>query len=406
MPQPSMLAPPAEAAVVPVCLIGQKFMGRTHSNAYLKVAKFFGDLPTVPQMHTITATNLDELAPFARQWGWSHHTTDWQAAVRHPEIQLVDVGTPNHVHAEQSIAALEAGKHVACEKPLAGTLSDARAMRDAAAKRPGQKTFVWYNYRRCPAVALAHQLVQQGRIGRIYHVRAVYLQSWGGPTTPLLWRFQKKYAGSGAHGDLNAHIIDMARFITGEEIVEISGAIAETFIKQRPLPSKGPTGQIAGGTAGSTQTGPADVDDAVLLLARLSGGAVASFEATRLATGRQNFNGIEINGERGALHFNFEDMNLLHFYDAQLDGPTAGWRRIMCTHAEHPYAGNWWPDAHIIGYEHGFINQAADIFRMLGGQPPAVPMPDFADAYETQRVLEAALLSAENRCAVPLSQVP
>jgi len=387
-----------------VALIGQKFMGRAHSNAWLKAAKFF-DLPVVPVMHTICARSAEELQAFARQWGWQNWTTSYKDVVRNGEIDLVDIGTPNHLHAEQAIAALEAGKHVACEKPLADTLASARAMAKAARKAK-PKTFVWYNYRRCPAVALAHQMVKAGALGKIYHVRAQYLQSWGGPDTPLLWRFQKKYAGSGAHGDLNAHIVDMARFITGDEIVEVTGAIAETFIKQRPIPAVGPTGQIAGGTRGGRKKGRVDVDDAVLFLARFKGGAVASFEATRLATGNQNANQIEINGEKGAIRFNFEDMNLLWYYNAADDAKTAGWRRIMCTSAgNHPYAEAWWPDAHILGYEHGFINQVADMMNVLGGRKPVVPLPDFADAYETQRVLEAALISAKNRCAVRLSEV-
>jgi len=301
--------------------------------------------------------------------------------------------------------ALAAGKPVASEKPIAGTLADARAMVEAA-KKARAKTFVWYNYRRCPAVALAHQLVKEGKIGRIFHVRCIYLQDWGGPDTPLLWRFQKKLAGSGAHGDLNAHIIDMSRFITGDEIVEISGAIAETFIKERTLLSEMKSGGIAGGAKGAKKKGKSDVDDAVLFLARFKKGAVASFEATRLATGYKNQNGIEIHGEKGALKFRFEDMNRLYYYDATAPMKVQGWTDIMCTSGgNHPYVDAWWPDAHILGYEHGFINQAADIMRVLAGQKPVVPIPDFADAYETQRVLEAALLSAENRSAVKMSDV-
>lgn len=388
-----------------IALIGQKFMGRAHSNAWLKVAKFF-DPPLTPVMHTIAAREAAGLKAFAKRWGWQNCTTDWESAARDPEIHLVDVGTPNHVHAEQAIAALEAGKHVACEKPLAGTLADAREMRDAARAARRLHTFVWYNYRRCPAVALAHRLVREGRLGRIFHVRACYLQSWAGPDVPLLWRFQKKYAGSGAHGDLNAHIVDMARFISGQEISEISGAIAETFIKQRAEVSAAARGGIAGGTAGGRGKGRVDVDDAVLFLARFSGGAVGSFEATRFATGNQNNNTIEINGEKGAVRFAFEDMNLLWFYDAQQPAREAGWRRIMCTSGgNHPYADAWWPDAHVIGYEHGFVNMAADILNVIGGRKPVVPVPDFADAYETQRVLEAALLSAKHRAAVKLSEV-
>ncbi|HYO10608.1 MAG TPA: Gfo/Idh/MocA family oxidoreductase [Tepidisphaeraceae bacterium] len=400
----------AGAGTINVCLVGQKFMGRTHSNAFLKVGKFF-DVPLLPVMHTIAGRNEPELIEFKQRWGWRNATTSWQSAVTDPEIQLVDIGTPNHLHAEMSIAALEAGKHVACEKPLAGTLADARQMRDAARKvARKQKTFVWYNYRRVPAVALAHQLVKDGKLGRIFHVRAFYLQDWGGPGVPLLWRFQKKFAGSGAHGDLNAHVIDMARFITGDEIVEVTGAIAETFIKERDLPSSGPTGGITagakGGGGGGAKKGRSDVDDALLFLARFKGGAIASFEASRLATGNQNKNGLEINGERGSIRFNFEDMNHLEFYDATVERRVQGWTPIMVTHGgTHPYVGNWWPDAHIIGYEHGFVNQVADMMNVLGGKPPVVPLPDFEDAYRTQQVLEAAVASAENRSPVKVAEM-
>jgi len=388
-----------------VALLGQKFMGRAHSNAYLKASRFF-NLPKTPVMHTIVGLDLISLAPFADRWGWKNYSTTWKDVVKSSEIHLVDISTPNYMHAEQALAALSAGKHVACEKPLAHTLKDARAMKNAAARARKSKTFVWYNYRRCPAVALAHRLVRDGRRGRIYHVRASYLQDWGGPETPLVWRFQKKYAGTGAHGDLNAHIIDMARFITGQEIVEVSGAIAETFIPERPLLT---TKVASGGIApvrGRKQKGKSDVDDCVLFLARFKGGAVGSFEATRLATGNQNNNNIEINGELGSVRFGFEDMNLLWFYDNTDERATAGWRRIMCTSAgDHPYAGAWWPDAHIIGYEHTFVNMVADMMAVLADEEPIVPLPSFADAYETQRVLEAALLAAKHRSAVKLSEV-
>ena len=389
-----------------VCLVGQKFMGRTHSNAFLKVDKFF-DVPVHPVMHTICGRNEAELREFQQRWGWQNSSTDWKKAVASAEIGLVDVGTPNHLHAEMSIAALEAGKHVACEKPLAGTLADARQMRDAAKAARKSKTFVWYNYRRVPAVALAHQLARAGKLGRIYHVRAFYLQDWGGPGVPLLWRFQKKFAGSGAHGDLNAHIIDMARFITGDEITEVVGSISETFIKERDIPSAGPAGGIAAGTkGGGAKKGKSDVDDAVLFLARFKGGAVASFEATRLATGNQNKNGLEINGDKGSVRFNFEDMNYLEFYDATRERKVQGWDKIMVMHGgDHPYVGNWWPDAHIIGYEHGFINMTADMMNILGGKPPVVPMPDFEDAFKTQQVLEAAVVSAENRAPVKVAEM-
>jgi predicted dehydrogenase len=387
-----------------VALLGSKFMGRAHSNAWLNVAKFFPVDPA-PVMHTVVGRNAADLDAFAAEWGWSNTSTDWVSTVTDGEIGLVDIGTPNNVHAEQAIAALEAGKHVACEKPLAGTLADAEAMATAAANAPG-RTFVWYNYRRVPAVALAHQLVAGGALGRIYHARACYLQSWGGPDTPLLWRFQGDIAGSGAHGDLNAHIIDAVRFVTGEEIVSIEGAIEQRFIDEREILGDDAGGEIAGSGAATGGTkGPSTVDDAVAFLARLSGGGMASFEASRLATGYHNANRFEIHGERGALRFDFERMNELGFYDASGEGRTAGWTTIDVTRGGdgHPYADAWWPDSHGLGYEHGFVNQAADILTMIGGGEPVVPMPDFADALATQRVLHAAIESAREHAPVTIT---
>ncbi len=386
-----------------IALIGSKFMGRAHSNAWLNVGRFFDTDPSAV-MHTVCGRNAAELDEFAVRWGWAHASTDWADTVADPAIGLVDIGTPNNVHAEQAIAALEAGKHVACEKPLAGTLADAEAM-VAAAGASSARTFVWYNYRRVPAVALAHQMVAGGAIGRIYHARACYLQSWGGPDTPLLWRFQGDIAGSGAHGDLNAHIIDTVRFVTGEEITVIEGAIEHTFIEERELLEGDAGGEIAGsGAATAGVKGASTVDDAVAFLSRLSGGGIASFEASRLATGYHNANRFEIHGERGALRFDFERMNELGFYDASGDGRTGGWTTIDVTRGGdgHPYADHWWPDSHGLGYEHGFVNQAADILTMIAGGEPVVPMPDFADALRTQRVLDAAIQSARNRTPIEL----
>jgi predicted dehydrogenase len=377
-----------------VALIGQNFMGRAHSNAWGQAPRFF-ELDLVPRLHTVAGRDARTLQRFAPRWGWRRWTSDWRTIASDGDVDLVDVSTPNDVHAEMAIAMLEKGKHVACEKPLAGTLDDARAMAQAAAKakRRGVRTFVWFNYRRCPAVALAWKLMREGALGRVYHVRAHYLQSWGGPDTPLLWRFQSKHAGTGAHGDLNAHIVDMARFLVGEEITEIHGAVERTFVRERALPGN------------PKRRGRSDVDDCVLFVASFAGGATACFEASRLAHGHQNDNGIEINGERGSLRFAFEDMNLLHVCESG-DARTGGWKRIMCTSAgHHPYASAWWPDAHVLGYEHGFVNMAADVCRALAGAEPEVPLPDFADAFETQRVLEAALVSARERRALKLREV-
>ncbi len=401
---------PIPANPLNVCLIGQKFMGRAHSNAWLSAPRFFTDLPVRPVMHTIVARNGAELAEFADRWGWDHHSTDWRAAVADPDVHLVDVTTPNNKHREFVLAALEAGKHVACEKPLSATLADARAMRDAAAKSRS-KTFVWYSYRRVPAVALAQQLVRAGKIGRVYHVRATYLQDWAGPEVPLVWRFDGDQAGSGAHGDLGTHIIDMARFVTGEEITEVIGAAQDTFIQQRALVTdedRGGASDDAGrlGLAPLGATGAVTVDDHTTFMARLTGGGLATFEATRFATGYHNRNGIEVHGQHGALRFSFEEMVYLDFYDRTADPRTAGWTRIPASRpGHHPYADAWWPAAHHQGYEHTFVNMAADVCRVVGGVPAEVPLPDFADAYRTQEVLEAATISAAQRRPVPIAEL-
>jgi predicted dehydrogenase len=365
-------------------------MGRVHSNAWTSVARFF-DPAASPVLEMVSARDPTNLSQFAGRWGWRRWTVDWREAVSDPEVDLVDIGTPNHLHHEQAVAALEAGKHVACEKPLAGTLQDAREMASSAQRAPHLQTFVWYSYRRVPAVALARHLVSEGRLGRIYHLRAAYLQDWGGPETPLAWRFRGTEAGSGAHGDLNSHIIDMARFITGEEVSEVCGAIETRFIEERPRPEGG--------------LGPSTVDDAVLFLARLTGGGVASFEATRLATGMRNSNRIEIHGEGGALRFDFARMNELGFFDAARPRAEQGWTTILATNPQHPWMSHWDPDGHGLGYQQTFVNQAADIVESLGGRPPEVPIPDFADALRTQQVMEAAIISARERRPVALAEI-
>jgi len=391
-----------------VCMIGYRFMGRAHSNAYMKVGKFF-PVDLQPVMHTVVGRNRADLEVFKDQWGWQNASVDWRKAVANPDIDLVDVGTPNNQHKDMTLASLEAGKHVLCEKPLAATLSDAREMRDAARKAKRKvKAFVGYSYRRVPALALAHLLAKEGRLGRIYHVRAFYLQGWASsPDIPLVWRFDKEAAGSGSHGDLGAHIIDMARFVTGDEIVEVTGAISETFVKERTIPSATAGAGIASGVkAAGGKKGKVLVDDAVLFLARFKGGAVATFESTRFATGDENKHGLEVNGEKGSIYFNFEDLNNLHYFDATQPRKVQGWTKIQASvPGEHPYAEHYWPTAHPLGYEHTFVNQTYDMLQVLSGKQPVVPLPDFDDAYETQRVLEAAMIAAKNRAAVKMSEI-
>ncbi len=387
-----------------VALIGRGFMGRMHSNAWGQAGRFCSP-PIQPVLHTACDIHQEGLADYAATWGWQNVCTDWKKVCASPEVDLVDLGVPNYLHAKMAIEALEAGKHVASEKPLAGTLAEAREMMLSARKSKG-KSFVWYNYRGVPAVAFAHQLVKAGKLGDIRHVRAVYLQSWADESVPLAWRFDKKLAGSGAHGDLNAHIIDMTRFVTGEEITEISGALAETFVKQRYKM----TGQVAGGIAEGLQKASTKarvtVDDTVLFLARFSGGAVANFESARQATGNLSRNGFEINGTKGAVRFDFERMTELEYCDLATPRATRGWTTINCSDmATHPFMKSWWPEGHHIGYEHTFINLAKSFLDVIAGREPVIPISDFEDAYKTQRVLEAVMVSANEKRPVKLSEI-
>ncbi|MDR3196253.1 MAG: Gfo/Idh/MocA family oxidoreductase [Planctomycetaceae bacterium] len=395
-----------------VALIGQGFMGRSHSNAWGQVNKFF-DPPIKPVKHTVYGMEAENPQKFAEKWGWKNASTNWETLVKSPEIGLVDIVTPNFMHAPPAKAAVAAGKPCSCEKPIAGTLAEAREMAEAA-KKANVETFVWFNYRRAPAVAFAHRLVKDGTLGEIRHVRAAYLQDWADESVPFAWRFKKELAGSGAHGDLNAHIVDMTRFVTGFEIDTVCGAIAETFVKQRKIIEQDSGKGIvtdeqmryAKTEAGNVKMGDVTVDDAVLFLVKYNSGAVGSYEAARQATGNQNANGFEINGTKGSLKFNFESMNTLQYYDATRPRAVQGWTTIMCTHGgDHPYVANYWPDAHLIGYEHCFTSMAYDIVLKLAGKTPTVPIPDFNDAYQTQRVLEAAMIAANEKRWVKLDEV-
>jgi predicted dehydrogenase len=301
------------------------------------------------------------------------------------------VCTPGDTHAEIAIAALEAGKHVLCEKPLANSVEEAEAMTAAAEKASanGVRSMVGFTYRRVPAIALARQLISEGRLGTLHHVRAQYLQDWiVDPEAPLSWRLDKTKAGSGALGDIGAHIVDLAQFITGDVIGRVSGRL-RTFVDERPLPT-----EHAGlaGTAG-TDRGKVTVDDAATFLAEFRGGALGVFEATRFANGRKNAIRIEVNGSAGSLAFDFEDMNLLHFFDGTEPSATAGFRRILVTEADHPYVGAWWPPGHLIGYEHGFTHQVVDLVRDIA--TGSDPTPSFADGLQVQRVLAAVETSSD-----------
>ena len=372
-------------------MIGYAFMGAAHSQAWRNAPSFF-ELPLAPQLAVICGRNADAAGHVAERFGWQSVETDWHKVVSSGDIDLIDICTPGDTHAEMAIEALEAGKHVLCEKPLANSVAEAEAMTAAAEKaaESGVRSMVGFTYRRVPAIGLAQRLVAQGRIGTIRNVRAQYLQDWiVDPKAPLFWRLRKEVAGSGALGDIGAHIIDLVQYITGERITGLS-ALTATFIKERPLPE---SASGLSGTSGS-EMGEVTVDDAAVFISKLSGGALATFEATRFATGRKNAIRIEINGSEGSLAFDFEDMNILHFFDNNDDPEIAGFRRILVTEGVHPYVKGWWPPGHLIGYEHGFTHQVVDLVEDIAHERN--PQPSFADGLRVQRILDAVETSAAN----------
>jgi predicted dehydrogenase len=378
-----------------VGMVGYAFMGRAHSQAWRVAPRFF-DLPLRPEMAVLAGRSADALNSAAQTLGWADTETDWRDLVVRDDVDLVDIASPGDTHAEVAIAALEAGKHVLCEKPLANTVAEAEAMADAAerAAARGVLAMVGFSYRRVPALSFARQLVAEGRIGAIRQVRAQYLQDWlADPASPLTWRLDKATAGSGALGDIAAHIVDAVQFLTGEAITGVSGML-ETFVDERPV-STGPGTGLAG--AAGTERGPVTVDDAALFLARLSGGAVATFEATRFAWGRKNALRLELNGTTGSIAFDLEAPNELHLFDATVPAREAGYRRILVTEPDHPYAGAWWPPGHMLGYEHAFTHQVVDLITAIAAGKQ--PTPTFADGLAVQRVLDAVERSAaaENR---------
>lgn len=366
-----------------VGMVGYSFMGAAHSQAWRTAGRVF-DLPLAPSMAVLCGRNAENAGAAAEKLGWAGIETDWKELLRRDDIQLVDICTPGDSHAEIAIAAMEAGKHVLCEKPLANSVASATAMTEAAerARERGVLSMVGFNYRRVPALALARRLIDEGRVGTIRHVRAQYLQDFiTDPEIPMMWRLDKERAGSGALGDIGAHIVDLTQFLTGERISGVSG-LTETFVTERPLPDD------------SSRTGRVTVDDAAIFLARFGGGGLATFEATRFATGRKNAMRIEINGSTGSLAFDFESMNELHFYDNTEDADTGGFRRIYATEPTHPYLEAWWPPGHGLGYEHTFTHEVHDLVHAIAGG--ADPTPSFADGLQVQRVLDAVQRSAAN----------
>jgi len=359
-----------------VGIIGTKFMGRAHSNAFMDVPHFF-DLPATPVLRAACGRNRPELEAFARRFGWQTTETSWERMVARDDIDLVDICTSNVTHMPIAVAAAKAGKHVLCEKPIAMNAGEARRMLDAA-READVRHMVAFNYRRVPAIVLARHMIEAGKIGTIRHFNAVYYQDWlVDPNFHMVWRHDAKEGGSGAHGDMNAHTVDLARYLVGE-VEAVTGA-QEIFVKERPL---------ADGSGRGTVT----ADDALYFIARFRNGALGSFMATRFATGRKNYLRLEIFGSEGALIFNLERLNELEFYSRADERDEQGFRTIMVTESSHPYLSAWWPPGHIIGWEHTFIHEVRDL--LLAIDKGENVCPDFYDGLRCQQVLDAAVRSA------------
>jgi predicted dehydrogenase len=359
-----------------VGIVGTQFMGRAHTKAYQDIQNFL-DLPVNPVLRAACDVNQVDLDSFAKRFGWQTTETSWEKLVSRDDIDLIDICTPNVIHMPIAVAAAKAGKHVICEKPIAMTADEAETMFETAQKAD-VRHMVAFNYRRVPAIALAKQLIEQGKIGRVFHFNAVYYQDWlVDPNFPYVGRHDKKKGGSGAHGDMNAHTVDLARFLIGE--IETVCAAEEIFIKERRM-------------SDSKSTGTVTADDALFFLARFSDGALGTFMATRFATGRKNFLRLEIFGSEGSLIFNLERLNELQFYSRSDTAVEQGFQNILVTESDHPYVKNWWPPGHIIGWEHTFIHEISDLLLAIKNKEAI--SPNFYDGLRCQQVLDAACESA------------
>ena len=360
-------------------MIGYKFMGKAHSNAFRQVPVFF-DCPLIPELKAICGRNEEGVKAAAETYGWESYETSWKKLLERKDIELVDINTPNNAHAEITIAAAQKGKHIFLEKPMAMNLKEAKEVVEAV-KKAGVKHMISFNYRKFPSLTYAKKMNDDGKIGTVYHFRAVYLQDWiVDPDFPLVWRLDKNIAGSGALGDLCAHIVDMAQYLVGD--IDSVSATAETFIKERKLPS------AEGGLSAKAgeKKGKVTVDDAVISLARFENGALGTFEATRFAIGHKNGGQFEINGSKGSLRFNLERMNELE-YLATEDGDEQGFKTILVTNPSHPYMAAWWPPGHMIGWEHSHVNQVYHLLDSIARD--RMPEPSLYEGVKNQAVLEA-----------------
>jgi predicted dehydrogenase len=383
---------------VNVAIIGTKFMGKAHSNAWSSAPKFF-DVPLKPVMKVACGRDLQATSDFAANWGWQEVESDWRKVVERPDIDIIDICTPTYLHKEIAIAAAQNGKHLFCEKPMAIDYAAAKAMYEAA-ESAGVLHYLNHNYRRTPAVAFARKLIEEGKIGQIYHWRGAYLQDWiTDPNFPLTWHLRKETAGGGPHYDLNSHSVDLARYLVGE-VASVS-AILKRFVSRRPLPGAA-AGTFKAGSAGS-DSGDVTVDDAAFMVAEFENGALGSFESSRFANGRKNYNYFEIYGSKGSLAFDLERMNELQYLDLSDPSDEQGFRTILVTNATHPYVAAWWPPGHIIGYEHEFTHAVVDFLGALDKGTKITP--NFADGMKIMQVLEAGILSSNEGRKVNVAEI-
>ena len=380
-----------------VGIVGYKFMGKAHSNAWKKAPLFF-DMQARPVLKVACGRHQESLKAFAERWGWEQTETDWKTMVRRDDVDIVDISAPQYLHYDIAMEAARAGKHIFCEKPLAMSLAQAKEMY-ALAEKKGVTHYLNHNYRRCPAVRLAKKLIDEGRVGRIFHWRGAYLQSWiVDPSFPLTWHLQKQFAGSGPHGDLNSHSVDLARYLVGE-IKKVSAMTAH-FITERPLPDEAASGTFSGKSKGGR--GTVTVEDAAFMTVEFANGALGSFEASRFAPGRKNYNYFEIYGSKGSILFDLERMNELQFFSREDPAHAQGFRKILATEGgQHEYIANWWPPGHMIGYEHEFVHAVVDFVKAASTKTKIEP--SFYDGMKEMEVLEAGLRSAETGRAVELS---
>ena len=379
-----------------VGMIGYNFMGKAHAQAWRNAPLYF-DVDAAPALKVVCGRTEAALNAFAERWGWQETTTDWREVVERDDVDIIDIAVPTALHRDIAVAAAEAGKHIFCEKPFALNPAQGEEMLRAA-EAAGVVHYVNHNYRRTPAVCLARQLIDEGRIGQIYHWRGAYLQSWiVDPNFPLTWQLQAEHAGGGPHYDLNSHSIDLARFLVGE--IKSVVAMTSHFITERPLPAAGSTAFV--GAAETTEKGPVTVDDAAFMTVQFANGALGSFEASRFALGRKNYNLFEIYGSKGALAFNLERMNELQYFDGSDPDHAHGFRTILATEACHPYLTAWWPPGHTIGYEHEFTHAVVDFLSAVTRGEEI--HPNFVDGLRCMEVLDAALRSAASGKRIDLA---